>query len=194
MPHSSPPPDDDDRRIVQKLIGMYDAPAFVRRMRRVEEAERTLLEHVAKKRSDKLIMVRLRVGQLRALAGEWDALLPLLATPESLDALRSLHDALNPQLRLPLEATRSLHRLRGALREVTEAIEMFNRRWERLIAEFDLAPVNELRDGYNKHYLIEKECALGNSRVARMGFQRLHPLTTADLQRQFPLLPLPVLA
>jgi hypothetical protein len=194
MPHPQPPPDDDDRRIVQKLIGMYDAPAFVRRMRRVEDAERILIEQLEKKRGEKLTMVRLRIGQLRALAGDWTALRPFVAASESLDTLRDLHDALKPELRMPLEATRSAHRLRSALQELTQAMATFNQRWQKLIAEVDLAPVNEMREGYNKHYLIEKECAVGNSRIARMGFKRLDPLTMADLLRQLPPLALAVLS
>src|SRR5947209_7956154 len=113
--HNVPPVDDDDRRIFQKLLGFYDAPAFVRRVKRLEEAERILTEHLADKRADSLSMVRLRVGQLRALAGSWDALRPLLATERSLAELRSLHEALQPVLRLPPKATQSRRALRRAL-------------------------------------------------------------------------------
>jgi hypothetical protein len=40
-------------------------------------------------------------------------------------------------------------------------------------------------------YLLEKECALGSSRLARQGFQRLNPLDPEDFLRIMPLLPVP---
>jgi hypothetical protein len=184
---------DDERRIVQRVLGHFDAPAFVRRVRRLEDSERILREHLAQKRAEWLAMT-LRVGQLLALAGDWDRVRPHLASAESLDGIRMLHDALQPELRLPLKANPSARVLRAVLRELIAAIDLFNQRWQRYIAEFDLGPINALRDGYNLHYLIEKECALGNARVARMGFKRLDPLTTADLLREFPLLLVPSLA
>ncbi len=185
---------DDDRHLFQKLLGYFDAPAFIRRVKRLEEAERILAEHLRHRRTQGLSMVRLRLGQLRALAGDWDALRPLLASDEALAQLSALHDELRPELRLPLEVTESRRALRGALIELAEAVEAFNRRWHKYLAEFDLAPLNELRDGYNKHYVLEKECALGSGPVARMGFRRLDPLTNADLVRQFPPLPpIPIL-
>jgi hypothetical protein len=185
---------DDDRRVLQQMLGFYGGPAFARRARRMEDAERYLAEHLHRKREELLSMVALRIGQLRALAGDWTALRPLLASAEALDSLREQHDILQPQLRLPIAPTRSLRMLRNALAELRESIDAFNERWRKYVTEFDLTFVNGLREGYNKHYLIEKECALGNSRVARMGFKRLDPLTTANLLHQFPLLTSPLLA
>jgi hypothetical protein len=72
-----------------------------------------------------------------------------------------------------------------------DAIDSFNRRWQKHVAECDLAPLNALRDGYNKYYLLEKECALGDSRVARLNFKWLDPITHAELLNQFPLLTSP---
>jgi hypothetical protein len=184
----------DDRQIFQKLIGYYDAPAFMRRARRIEDADRILVEHLSAKRHEKLEIVRLRIGQLRALAGTWEAVRPLVADDAALDGLRSLHDALQPVLRLPLTATKSRRVLRAGLAELLEAMIHFNERWQTVLQAFDLAPLNALRDGYNKHYLVEKECALGGGPAVRRGFQRLEALSQVDLFRQFPLLPLPRLA
>jgi hypothetical protein len=193
--HQPPPSGDaDDRRVLQKMLGFYDGPAFMRRVKRVEEAERIVDAHLQKERDDKLWLVRLRVGQLRALAGAWDVLRPLLATDEALTQLRELHDTLRPTLRMPLAVTQSQRRLRMALAELVESMEAFNCRWQKIIAEADLTAVNELREGYNRHYLIEKECALGDSRVARLGFKRMDPLTRADVWARFPLLSVPRLA
>jgi hypothetical protein len=188
------PRHDDEQYFFNQVLGHYDAPAFIRRIKRLEDAERMLHEQMTANRSELGSMVRLRIGQLRALAGEWASLRPLLADDASLAALTALHDELQPELRLALDATRSAHVLRGALTDLMYAIEIFNQRWRKHLLQFDLAPINELRDGYNRHYLIEKECALRNSRVARLGFHRREPLTTDELRRRYPLLPLPRLA
>jgi hypothetical protein len=55
----------------------------------------------------------------------------------------------------------------------------------------DLRSANLLRDRYNQFYVLEKECALGSSRLARQGFQRLNPLGPEDLLKILPLLPMP---
>jgi hypothetical protein len=185
------PASEDDRQLFQKLLGLYDAPAFVRRVRRLEDAERILADHLRRKRDEYLKMVRLRVGQLRALAGNWDSLGSLLQ-PESIVALHALHEELRPELRMPLAPTRSLRALSAPLAELEESIAVFNLRWQKYVADFDIAPINALREGYNKHYLIEKECAVGNPRVARIGFRRREPLTHAELFEQFPLLVMPI--
>ena len=181
----------DDQRLARMLIGGFDGPAFVRRMRRIEDAERLLADHLRQKRAEYLTMVRLRIGQLRALAGDWPALLALVASPEAIAAIRDLHDELQPELRCPLRPARSARVLRAALRELANAMTAFNRRWETCLAQIDLGPINALREGYNKHYLIEKECAVGNARVARMGFRRLEPMRPEELFRDYPLLSVP---
>ena len=55
----------------------------------------------------------------------------------------------------------------------------------------DLEPVNRLRDGYNRYYVLEKECALRSTRTAQDQFVPLPPATTADLFDRFPLLRVP---
>jgi len=49
--------------------------------------------------------------------------------------------------------------------------------------------VNELRDGYNRYYVFEKECATRSPLVARHGFRPLPPVSHADLLERFPPLP-----
>jgi hypothetical protein len=53
--------------------------------------------------------------------------------------------------------------------------------------------VNGLREGYNRYYLLEKECALRSPRLARQGFVRLPAVTVDDLAAQLPPLPVPQL-
>jgi hypothetical protein len=72
-----------------------------------------------------------------------------------------------------------------------ESLERFNERWQRYVYQLDLAPVNEVREDYNRYYLLEKECAMRNGNLARRGFTRMTPLTHAELAALFPPLPVP---
>lgn len=157
----------------------------------MEEALERLLHRCRQQRDEWLPMVRLNVGRLFALAGDAAALRPLLATAEHLEQLCRLHAELEPRLRVFVEATASKRALRRALTELRESLERFNDRWRAFLFTVDLTAVNEMRDGYNRFYLIEKEAVVRSPRVARQGFQPLPPLTHADLAALLPLLPVP---
>jgi hypothetical protein len=184
-------PNNEDRKKVQYLLGSYGAPAFVRRGRQVEEAYETLLAALRLEREKLLAMVRLRIGQAFALAGDPERLRPLLREPEQLDLLVELHRELHPTLRVAVEPTSSLRILRQGLRDLIDSLERFDRRWNAHLVGVDLIPINKLREGYNRHYVVEKECVVGSARLAREGFVRLPPLTVADLRREFPALAIP---
>lgn len=188
-----PIPGVDDRDAFKTFVGIYGGPAYVRRAREVEGALEHVLARCRKQRDDWLPMVRLRLGVLKAMAGDLFALAPLLADEEQLGHLERMHADLAPQLRSPVAATSSQRRLRRALHELCESIEAFNRRWLGYLPRVDLSWVNELREGYNRYYVLEKECAVRSPRLARAGFQRLEPLTTESLLTLLPLLPVPVL-
>jgi hypothetical protein len=182
---------DDGGNLVKRFMAQYDAPAFARRARQVQEAFDHLLSRCRRQRDDWLGMVRMRLGTLAALAGDWDRLRPWLADVEHVGALRQLHADLAPRLRVPVEPSSSVRVLQRALGELTESIERFNRRWQEFLHQVDLTHVNRLRDGYNRYYLLEKECAVRSARVARQGFRRLEPLTVDGLAGLLPLLPVP---
>ncbi len=181
----------EEDNLFKSFIGHYDAPAYVRRARHVEEAFQALLAHCAQKREKLLEFVSLRLGVLRALAGDWAALDGVVQSEEDIVVLRRLEAALAPRLRVPLTATRSPRLLRRALIELIDSLERFNRRWAALVGEVDLTHLNALRAGYNRYYVIEKEFAVRSARVARRGFVPLPELTRAMLLEQFPLLPVP---
>jgi hypothetical protein len=180
-----------DYDLFKQVQAYYDAPAYVRRARAVEAALADLLHRCRRQRDEWLPMVRLRLGLLRGLAGQWQMLLPWLAGENQIGVLEELERDLQPRLRVPVGPTASSRALRRALRELCESIERFNRRWQLFIPAADLSHVNELRDGYNRFYLLEKECAVRSPRLARQGFHRCEPLTTADLAEQLPPLPVP---
>ena len=185
---------DEDRRIVQEIAGRF-GPAFVHAPCQAGRNDLArLLEQGGHARRERLAMVRLRVGQLHALAGGWDALHSLVPDDADRALLARLHDELQPDLRMPLEPTTSVRTLRGALRDLLEAMESFNARWQRWLAELDLTAVNKVREDYNRYYLLEKECALGFAAVARRDFKPLPAITRGDVEEQLPLLELPRLA
>jgi hypothetical protein len=173
---------------------MYDAPAYIRRARNVEAALEILLARARTRREEWLPMPRLRIGMLHAMAGDWPALRPLVADDTQLGLLESLHRELAPRLRGTVDSTTSKRRLGGALRDLRESLELFNRRWLAFLPTLDLAQLNALREGYNRYYVVEKECAMRNPRLARQGFTPLKPFTAGDLLERLPLFALPLLA
>jgi hypothetical protein len=181
---------EDERQLVNRFLSYHGAPAYVRRAREVEEAFRALIERCRRQRDEWLGMVRIRLGTLHALAGDWEQLRALL-DEEQLKVLREMHAELQPRLRVPVALTSSRRALRRALGELQESLEGFNRRWARFLGEVDLSRVNELRDGYNRYYVIEKECAVHSPQLARQGFRPLEPATAADLEAVLPPLPVP---
>jgi hypothetical protein len=182
---------DDDSHEFKKFVSLFDAPAYVRRARTVQGAFDQLLDHCRQRRAEWLKMARLRIGMLHALVGDWENLRPLFLDDEQLDSLRYHLAALASPLRSPVEPTTSHRTLRRALQELRESLEYFNERWREFLSNLDLTAINELREGYNRYYVLEKECAVRSARVARQGFVRLEPLTTNELMVQFPLLPVP---
>jgi hypothetical protein len=185
---------DPDRREQNQWLSLYDVPAYVRRARSVEDALEGLVARGKQQREAWLAMARLRLGRLRALAGDWPALLPYLADEGQLAVLERLWSELAPKLRLPPAPTSAPRRLRRALAELVSSLERFNARWREHLGKVDLAQVNQLREGYNRYYVLEKACALRSDLLARLGFTPLPPLDHAEVERRLPPLPVPRLA
>ena len=184
----------EDRRAVQQFLATGGAPAFAVRAQRVQEAFDALVGEARRQRQELLALARTRLGTLHALAGSWDALRPYLRDEVQQDVLEMLHAELKPDLAEPPGKTSSPRALRRALAEVVESLEWFNRRWQERLEGLDLTRVNLLREGYNRYYVLEKECLLRSPRLARQGFRPLAPITTADLAALLPPLPVPALA
>jgi hypothetical protein len=184
----------DEHPLRKHFLARYGPPAFVRRARDVQDALDQLVERCRRQREEWLDLVRTWLGVLHALAGEWSVLEPWLHDAGQVAVLHHLHAALQPRLRGPVKETRSRGKLAGALQELRDGLLRFNRRWQVFLPTVDLSRVNELRAGYNRYYVLEKECAFRSPILARQGFTRLEPLTTADLFALLPLLPVPRLA
>jgi hypothetical protein len=183
----------DDNRVAKQLQARFDAPAFVRRAQRVQEALDQLIAVCRRQRDHWLTVPRIRLAVLKGLAGEWERLNPWLWKGDQVDVLRNLDDELRPRLRSRVEPTSSAPKLRRALGTLKESLEDFNRRWLAYLPTVDLTQVNELRESYNRYYLLEKECAMRSPRLARQGFRRLEPLTIRDLLLLLPPLAVPQL-
>jgi hypothetical protein len=183
--------DDGDRQLFEKDVPLMDAPAFVRRARDVEAAWNALLESCARERANLLEMPRMRLARLVALARSEAALSALVRTAEEAHDLVKLHRDWQPRLRSKVHTTHSAAELARALADLRLSFERFNRRWTKTLHELDLGPINALREGYNRFYLLEKECALRSTRIAREGFQPLVPVTVQRLLEEFPLLKIP---
>jgi hypothetical protein len=184
---------DDELRMRMMVAAQYDAPAYVRRARGVETAYEGLLDRCRRKRTEWLLGVRLHLGALRASVQAWTDLRPLLNDDEQVAALVRLYtEAGVPDVRM--EGPTTDRGRRRALVHLRASVERFNRRWAAFIDKVDLSELNERRDGYNRYYLLEKECAVGPVRLLPQSFAKLPPLTKADLLAEMPPLPLPRLA
>ena len=181
---------DDERDLFKLFTTHYAAPAYIRRAKGVQEAFDQLVERCRMKREELIPMVRSRLGVLQGLAGERQSLLPYLADPEQIGVLERLTALVEPKVCTPVARTSSGRALRCALAELNESLARFNHRWEACVREVKLDEVNERREGYNRYYILEKECAIRSPTLARQGFQHLEPLTHADLFEVLPPLPL----
>ena len=184
--------DPEDRRIFQQVMSGFDAPAFLRRARRVEEAWTSLLERCRHKRAHLLEMPRLRLARLFKLTASWSPISEKICLPADFSYLEVLHREWKPQLRSVVRPARTAAEINQALADLARSFERFNRRWLEFVNEVDLAHVNELRDGYNRFYVLEKECALFSSRIARDGFVPLPRAELKDVLEAFPLLKVPI--
>jgi hypothetical protein len=171
------------------VLAAFGVPAFARRARAVEDAILSLRCKCELQRERWLPMVRLCLARLNALAGDWDTLCPLLADGTAPARLALLHARLEPRLQVAVNRTHSHRQLRTALRELNQSIDRFNQRWAAFLHAVDLAPINSLIAGYNRYYVLEKECVLRSIRLAMIGFQPLERWTREQLATEFPLLP-----
>jgi hypothetical protein len=178
-----------------QVMSQYDAPAFLRRARKVKDAFDSLVRACQAKRDEELLMVRIRLGFLHGMtAGDWNLLRPHLADDDQTQVLAKLHAELDPKLDVQVQPTTSSGKLRKTLRDLCKALEIFNEAWRRHLVGLDLAEINQLREEYNRWYVFEKECALRSPVIARRGFEPLLPATVDEVAAQVPELAVPRLS
>ena len=171
---------------LNELMGLFDAPAFARRGQDVEYALQSLHTRCVRKREELLEMVRVRLRQWAGAAvgpADWS---DVLRAP--IEDLWPLSGAEEPRW---AEASASLRRRRAVVRDLIASVERFNARWRRFVEELDPTAINAMIADYNEFYPLEKECALGSARLARIGFRPLAPVSAASLLAEHPALPVP---
>ncbi|HEY2252571.1 MAG TPA: hypothetical protein VGH74_15970, partial [Planctomycetaceae bacterium] len=161
---------DSNPQNCDEVMYAFDAPAFVRRAREVEDAWIGLLEACRNARERLLEMPRMRLARLFALGQLADQSATAICRADDLDYLRDLYREWQPQLRAAVKPARSAGELERAKADLGRSFQRFNERWSKYLHAVNLAPINWLRDGYNRYYLLEKECALWSSRIAQQGF------------------------
>jgi len=171
---------------INELLGLFDAPAFVRRGQDVEYAIGRLHERCRRERGEKLEMVRLRLRQWAAVVTRPDEASPGFA--RAIEALWPLSGADAPEWAARPASPR---RQRTVSRDLVAALTRFNRRWEHFLDGMNLEAVNRMIDQYNRYYVLEKECILGSTKLAARHFVPKARLTRDGLLDLYPLLPVP---
>jgi hypothetical protein len=192
-PDASPEPEDETSPMasveteVQQLLGLFDVPSFARRGQDLESSLARLQGRCERMRAEMLEMVHLRLRQWAGAATGPDDWSDTFAEPVA--PLWALSGASEPPQWANQAA--SIRRRRALARDLTASVERFNRRWTQFVKGLDLGPVNRRIEGYNRYYLLEKECALGSHRLAARLFRPVDPLSVDDLIARHPPLPAP---
>ena len=173
--------------LTQRLIGLFDQPAYMRRALRVEDAIRGLEQRLFKQREQQLEFVRRPLRIWRALSQRDPAIAERL-NENNRQVLDTLLTTVLTDNR-PLAGSLWLPRPRKVLTEIHHAVERFNERWGQLLDVVDVSPINQRIDEYNEHYLLEKECAFRSPRAAARGFQPLAHVDRHWLKSLHPPLP-----
>jgi hypothetical protein len=174
---------------VRKILAQFDAPAFVRRAKAVEVSDELLHTRCSRQREEWLEMPRLRLGQFAAALGDWSRWPLSPGAGHDPQPLIDLHSQWQPRLKVPVPQAQSAVQLETPWTRLTASFAKFNSRWQAYVEKFPRDEINEIRDGYNRYYVLEKECATGSPALARRGFVELPPVTVQTLLQWYPLLP-----
>lgn len=179
--------------IAQLVLGQFDAPAFIRRAKSVEMDTETLFHKCKKHRNGWLHQPQRAFHAIKSRVGgtppDWQRLLAWSKQPEQIAYLRDLDPFLEPALRFPPKPSRWFWGISQEIEILRKQIKGFNQAWLEWVQELDLSEINNARDGYNKWYLLEKECSILSCAVASQGFVPLTLLTPGDILSWFPLIP-----
>ena len=143
---------------VSLLLGMFDVPAFARRGQELEFTLGRLHDRLTRERGAMLEMVRVRLRQWSRVATSPDDGREAfgLAVAEWLRAVET-----EPAWAVSPGTPRQRA---TAAKDLVVSVERFNRRWSRFLDELKLGPIHAMIDGYNRYYLLEKECVFGSAR------------------------------
>lgn len=174
------------------LFGLGDPPAYLRRGMSVEDAEARVDKRCATARDEMLYAVRLRLrfwNRLVSDSGWLRRRLSPAAQASVADIGSKIFSPGDPML-LPAPVGWGVFAAKH-WRAFAAAVEDFNDRWQRFLRTFPLDDLRHAIDGYNRYYVLEKECAVRSALTARRGFMPRDMPTVDDLMARFPLLPAP---
>jgi hypothetical protein len=176
----------------RRLLGLYDVPAFLRRSVRVERAVARIVERCRTAYEAQLDGVRLRLrfwNSSIALTpnGANSARGASFADPTALLVADRLSDRILGDRRTVARGARA-PAPRSAWLDLQASVDRFNGRWRTFVTTIDLGEVNRLIDGYNRNYLVEKECVMSSVKLAHRGFTPMNHLTTDWIFERFPLI------
>jgi hypothetical protein len=174
-------------QLTQRVLGLFDTPAYMRRALRVEDAVAALERRIEQQRWEWLEGVRRGLARWQGALERWPDASELLSGEMS-DQLIRWSELAGRSDRPPAPELWPA-RPKRVLADLARTMQVFEERWERYLAVVDLDEVNRLIDDYNAKYLIEKECAFRSSRAAARGFRSMCRLDRAWLASRFPPLP-----
>ncbi|MBY0588662.1 hypothetical protein K2X85_15930 [bacterium] len=171
----------------QHILGLFDVPAYIRRALRVEEAIRSLDAKVLAQRTDMLIPVRHSHARWEEVCRRYPrwATWPTTSDQQIITELPNAWANMPPIRVIPLLWPIRPKRL---FADLSLSIQQFNQRWHQWIHAINLARTNALIDDYNRHYLIEKECAFRSTRAAGRGFLPKAPIEREPFLLRYPFL------
>ncbi len=173
------------------LLGLFDVPAFARRGQDVEHGLVRLRARCRFERTERLMMVHIRLRQWAAVSTGPDDFRSAFQEPVA--PLWKLTDC-EPSTPRWADRRASSWRRRSVARDLIASIERFNTRWLQFLDSIDLEPLNTAIDLYNRYYLLEKECSLGSARLAARHFSPKPPISLDEVLDEFPPLPVPSLS
>lgn len=182
--------------LVRLLAEQGEEPAFVRRHRRLQESIRGLETHVLELRELELRVAKDLLGILgEKVAENWSKLSKYLVNPAESSVFEMIWSDLRiaDDDRIHPYADQWLWSIHRTLRKFSDAVEVFNQRWESKLRCVKLEKVNQLIEQYNEYYPLEKSCAFGIEDIERLGFEPAEPICIGQLVEKFPKLHCPQL-
>jgi hypothetical protein len=173
---------------INRVLGLFDVPAFARRGQELEYALARLSQRLGREREGMLDMVKVRLREWSGVATGPDDWRDTFALP--IDPIWSLARVAPPSWSSRPATAR---RRKAVASNLVASVDRFNRRWAEFLAGVDLTPVNRRIDQYNRYYVFEKECVMGSARLAARHFVAQTPLSYESLLADFPVLPTPAL-
>jgi hypothetical protein len=173
---------------IKELLGLFDAPAFARRGRDLEDALARLHARCERARDGLLEMLRLRLRQWGAVATGPDDHSGVFHEP-----IAALWTQSGAELPVWSAQAGPPRRRRAVARDLVASVIRFNHRWEAYLDQLNLEPVNRMIDQYNRYYVLEKECVLGSTRLALRYFSPRARLSRVGLSLEYPAIPVPEL-